>query len=479
MDSFHPSQTSVPPSAHPYGYQAVDRLTSVSGNTDSSVTLLIRHFPEAIPQETLSTILSHYGASAVRPGKLKGCVFVDFVNEPLSYQAQRALNGLRFHGRVLKVERANNPIKANEIQHGQAQSAKEVQSRSGSSTNDDGKNLKMVSVVTEEPIAPKLGIDYPFPPQLEYAYPPPDGNIISNIANALIAVPRFYTQVLHLMNKMNIPAPFRMALPTIHVPPAAPEPPPPPAPLSISTKHSLEELSESESEMESSEEEVDEKASVVDTSRITVTSRKKRLKKEAIVGPAVNKEITHEEVGVKPAALLPKEIPLIKKNKPVLQIKIVPKKLIAEQKNDDEARGEDVPEKEKSNVESFATAEELERGKLPMEEILSLPQFKNYAAGSPAPVLYIKNLAKDVVHDDFYFIFGSLFGSMDKARSNLSVNLMQVGRMRGQAFITFPSVELAQAALNMANGFVFKAKPMIIQFRRSTPEARPNPTHAP
>lgn len=28
-----------------------------------------------------------------------------------------------------------------------------------------------------------------------YAYPPPDGNILTNIVNALIAVPRFYNQV--------------------------------------------------------------------------------------------------------------------------------------------------------------------------------------------------------------------------------------------------------------------------------------------
>lgn len=28
-----------------------------------------------------------------------------------------------------------------------------------------------------------------------YAYPPPDGNILTNIVNTLIAVPRFYTQV--------------------------------------------------------------------------------------------------------------------------------------------------------------------------------------------------------------------------------------------------------------------------------------------
>ena len=33
---------------------------------------------------------------------------------------------------------------------------------------------------------------------------------------------------------------------------------------------------------------------------------------------------------------------------------------------------------------------------------------QNYTAGNPAPVLYIKNLAKDVIGEDFYFIFGEL-----------------------------------------------------------------------
>jgi RNA recognition motif-containing protein len=31
---------------------------------------------------------------------------------------------------------------------------------------------------------------------------------------------------------------------------------------------------------------------------------------------------------------------------------------------------------------------------------------QNYSAGNPASVLYIKNLAKDVIADDFYLLFG-------------------------------------------------------------------------
>jgi U11/U12 small nuclear ribonucleoprotein SNRNP65 len=40
--------------------------------------------------------------------------------------------------------------------------------------------------------------------------------------------------------------------------------------------------------------------------------------------------------------------------------------------------------------------------------LLSLLQ--NYTPGNPASVLYIKNLAKDVVHDDFYYVFGMNLG---------------------------------------------------------------------
>lgn len=60
------------------------------------------------------------------------------------------------------------------------------------------------------------------------------------------------------MNKMNIPAPFRMALPTPPLPPSVPEPlpppPPPPLPPAITENTNFSYLSSGESEMESSEE---------------------------------------------------------------------------------------------------------------------------------------------------------------------------------------------------------------------------------
>lgn len=48
----------------------------------------------------------------------------------------------------------------------------------------------------------------PVPCHVKYQYPPPDKQILINITKILVSVPKFYTQVLHLMNKMNLPCPF-------------------------------------------------------------------------------------------------------------------------------------------------------------------------------------------------------------------------------------------------------------------------------
>lgn len=401
----------------------------------------------------LSRLFSHYGAISVRPcagGRLRNCAFVDFKDEALANQAQSQLNRLRFLGNVLTVEVVCKTTSRSSLQENEVKHAKDLYGPPESLSKDSVNNISS----RLEPISARLGVDYPFPLHLEYVYPPPDGNILTNIVNALIAVPQFYTQVLHLMNKMNIPAPFRMALPTPPLLPTVPAPSPPPPPP-ITTKLHMADLSSDESELESSEDDAD-------------GHRQKRAKREFIVGPAVDKGVAHEAVGLKPASLVPKEVPLIKKKNSVLQIKISSKPIRKESKDIDSSAKELLEPKEE-NVEQkpFATQQEIESKKLPPEEILSLPMFKNYAAGNPANVLYIKNLAKDVIVDDFYFIFGSLFKSFAGARSSLSVKLMQEGRMRGQAFVTFPSVDLAHNALDLANGYVFKGKPMIIQFGRN------------
>lgn len=440
--------------AHPTSEPAVNLPTTPQVAEPLGVTLLVRHLPDGIPHDIVSRLFSQYGAYAVRPcsgGRLRNAAFVDFKNEAIASQAHRQLNGLRFLGKVLQVQRANKPSE-NKKPRLNEESGKDGQPLVFSTVSSSNNDSKSGEGLAGEPIAPKLGINYPFPPHLQYAYPPPDANILANITNALIAVPPLYTQVLHLMNKMNLPPPFRLALPTPPLPKAAQQP------------TEVDHQSSSESEMESDEDTGASKA------------RRKRARHETLVGPGVDKNVPHETVGVKPSSLTPKEMPRIRKNKHVMQIKITQKVAQDERKEDIELEGpaEEEPREEDSNLKLFASLEELEKGRLPPQDILSLPMFKNYTAGNPSLVLYIKNLAKDVITDDFYYIFGSQFGSIEAAKSSLGVRLMQEGRMRGQAFLTFPSVEVAHRALNLVNGFVFKGKPMIIQFGRNPGSAKPN-----
>ncbi|KAI8563620.1 hypothetical protein RHMOL_Rhmol03G0123600 [Rhododendron molle] len=322
---------------------------------------------------------------------------------------------LHFLGKLLSVERANKTTENNTHQQAAAQSVK----HSSSMTKDAivtritrylNARSKLGSLPTSEPIAERFGVGSPFPAHLDeasdippvkgvaytinkYAYPTLDRNILTNIENALIAMPRFYTQVMthaaklnfifkssirllifHLLISINyIPSESLLCLPLHHV--HHPH---------FANKPSSTDLSRGESELESS----DEQYSLLSPCRsmscsfwnmsccvrvqihsayflwilfpemLIVWSQLsfwklmirhillERIKRESIVGPA---DVAHEAVGVRPASLVPKEIPVITKKNLVLQ---------------------------------------------------------NYAAWNPASVLYIKNLVKDVVADDFYFIFG-------------------------------------------------------------------------
>lgn len=49
-----------------------------------------------------------------------------------------------------------------------------------------------------------------------------------------------------------------------------------------------------------------------------------------------------------------------------------------------------------------------------------------------------------------------------KLNSSVQIKLMKEGRMKGQAFVTFPTKELAGTALRNVHGYVLHEKPMIV-----------------
>jgi len=84
-------------------------------------------------------------------------------------EPQCGLVRLRFLGKVLSVERAIKPTEHNAHVGGESESnTPKSLTKDTTDTRDTREGHKVESQYAAEPIAEKLGVDYPFPPHLEY-----------------------------------------------------------------------------------------------------------------------------------------------------------------------------------------------------------------------------------------------------------------------------------------------------------------------
>lgn len=76
---------------------------------------------------------------------------------------------LKFLGKVLSVERARELVEDRKHQEREPQTRKDVVLTNNSSfVTDLNDSSRRDSVHAREPISQKLGVEYPFPPHLEY-----------------------------------------------------------------------------------------------------------------------------------------------------------------------------------------------------------------------------------------------------------------------------------------------------------------------
>uniref|UniRef100_A0A8C3K2H2 RNA-binding protein 41 n=1 Tax=Calidris pygmaea TaxID=425635 RepID=A0A8C3K2H2_9CHAR len=118
----------------------------------------------------------------------------------------------------------------------------------------------------------------------------------------------------------------------------------------------------------------------------------------------------------------------------------------------------------------FVPEEEICKNRLSEEELRNIPRFSSYHPGEPNKVLYLKNLGSRVTMKDLV----SLFARFQKEDSPPIQFRLLHGRMRGQAFITFPDIQSAQDAMRLVNGYNLQGKPLVIEFGKSkghSPEA--------
>ncbi|XP_058570675.1 RNA-binding protein 41 isoform X1 [Neofelis nebulosa] len=111
----------------------------------------------------------------------------------------------------------------------------------------------------------------------------------------------------------------------------------------------------------------------------------------------------------------------------------------------------------------FVPEDEIQRNRLSEEEIRKIPMFSSYNPGEPNKVLYLKNLSPRVTERDLV----SLFARFQEKKGPPIQFRMMTGRMRGQAFITFPNKELAQQALHLVNGYKLHGKILVIEFGKN------------
>ncbi|VEN40970.1 unnamed protein product [Callosobruchus maculatus] len=318
------------------------------------------------------------------------------------------------------------------------------------------------------------------------------------------------------MNKMNLPPPFAVEQPPVRIITAAQQPPvqqkpverpaplpettevppqPPPVvqqvPPQVQESRTKPAESSSESELESDDGDYFRNREYVPVKRRTKSQKPAVKRPKFIKPPVAQPSSTPTKPAEKPENVFEKvDIQVQKK----IEVKVAadtlehpkqstkpeqvgsigilePPPKVDEETPEQPQVSEDTPDEHEEKT--CITLEELTANQIPNKDLGVLPVFKNYHPGSPTCRLYIKNIAKTVVVQDLEYIFNRYkVPAKDDTSSQFDVRLMQEGRMKGQAFVTLDSVELAQQAVKETNGYILKDKPMVVVFARSAAQKK-------
>uniref|UniRef100_A0A3P8X8H1 RNA-binding region-containing protein 3 n=2 Tax=Esox lucius TaxID=8010 RepID=A0A3P8X8H1_ESOLU len=496
-----------------------------------SRTLIIRHLPADLSRDEKEDLLKYFGAVAVRvfsdKGVLRHTAFATFGSEKSAAKALKRLHQLQILNHTLVVEFAKEQEHVTVLKDppvsDSATDGKDVKKK---------KEVKQPSVaLLEMGVAPKLGLKFQTNPSLKYLYPPPSNGILTNIAHALLSVPKFYVQVLHLMNKMNLPSPFGPITarpPMFETHPGPPPPMPPPYPPHCPPLPTDEmDLSTEESEYDSGDDEDKERMirlmGLVNQAckrplRTKVSSKRKKPKfKDLLLVPKPDCQ-SGPGPTLQPSDVFEQPLPCGQKKiefhisaevstilgggsiqpqeatepaneaegraiKPSVTTEVYDEMATTTTQEDPrEGFGKIYPAIQASQQEEESdededipsdviSRKELEKGRLSRDEIKRMSVFKNYEPGEPTCRLYVKNIAKSVEEKDLKYIYGRYIDISSEAERNMfDIVLMKDGRMKGQAFVGLPSERSAEKALRDTNGYVLYDKPLVVSFARS---ARP------
>ena len=467
---------------------------------DIPKVILVKKLPEELSDNDINDMLKYFGAISVSimspNGRMKGCAFAEFKTSEEAEIAMRKLHqAVLFKSRMVAVfsDKAFLPV--------DQESCMQKPEPSQIIAQDCQK-----CVQSKQP-----------DPSLHYLYPPPNSHILNNISHALVSVPQFYIQVLHLMNKMNLPPPFIQSNQKSLFE-SAPIPPP----SMVST---------SESELETEEEDEGPPSDtlvkeIMEEKRATTQAFIDRKRKREVSGGATNvtkklatSTIQSSEVYISAESCGQDVVTMKSDDKPEDNIPLAPSTSthskpqepnhppcppppppppfpppdpmispfpppdhVAAEKDAlpkqpkpapspqsfDVVMEDSVPENTREK-DFEAYRKTIRRKQKNESELSTLTVFKKYSSGEVSNKLYIKNLNHKLIKESELSQIFKPYYEFYKVDASISfeIKLMVKGQMKGQAFVTLPSNEAAQVALEDTHGYCIHDKPMSVMFARS------------
>jgi len=293
------------------------------------------------------------------------------------------------------------------------------------SSADEVKTLQEAYLKKLNSWSTALDLNQPPPHHLRYSYPDPNPHILSNIASSLANNRKFYYQVLHLMNRMNLPAPFEpvdgCTLKKLMKTETADK--------YTTTDETDPELSESEMESEDENDRINYTEPKPSLLKRNISKHMKSKRLKIVTGGTVVKKAkvelanvfdtveceTSKKIEVKVSAeLKPVEGP-IAATEGGFGVIYSTKSVTKEEDDKKESEFDD------GLTGDCISREQLATNRLSEKDMKDMPIFKNYHPGAPSCRLYIKNVAKTVTDNDLKYIYMRFIQSGDLKPGTMQV----------------------------------------------------------
>lgn len=311
---------------------------------------------------------------------------------------------------------------------------------------------------------------------ISYAYPKVSRDILDAIGIALETTPRLYTQVLHLMNRMNLEPPFVAADRTLRFACATRD-----AATQTNDQRCADGLlSSGESELESSD----------DGSRCVAPDRRKRRANdgdsELMQHKRIRQILTQTSGQMKSAPRIASAVcradlfeaaPTLPAMPP---IRIVVASIAPNIESHHPAVDHPIDPIESPPQQPIMAAfslDTLRHERIPVDQLAVHPLFVGYEPGAPSAKLYVKNIGKAVTPQQLEQLFGLFVPRDATTLGTVEVRLMRTGRMKGQAFVTYAGgpylsddqvLDAARRARAETNGLLVDGRPIVVAFGRQT-----------